>query len=192
MTTLPAAAAPAPEGLTPPDEPPHAPPPPRRPPIPLWHRIRLLLLFAVAWLIIVWAAMAENPLLPFTDAARIHLRDSQWLIWLAGLELLRQLHYLLGERSARYHRIWSDRLFGGVDRALRRRMSDWTRYRLARGIKIVALVVLFAVVAAKVLDTSPVLALFQAPALLYDALPLILQLAFAFFFIAFQDRKSVV
>ena len=186
MTTLPAAAAPAPEGLTPPDEPPHAPPPPRRRPIPLWHRIRLLLLFAVAWLIIVWAAMAENPLLPFKDAARIHLRDSQWLIWLAGLELLRQLHYLLGERSSRYHRIWSDRLFGGVDRALRRRMSDWTRYRLARGIKIVALVVLFAVVAAKVLDTSPVLALFQAPALLYDALPLILQLAFAFFFIAFQ------
>ena len=36
------------------------------------------------------------------------------------------------------------------------------------------------------LDTSPVLALFQAPALLYRALPLILQLAFAFFFIAFQ------
>ena len=36
------------------------------------------------------------------------------------------------------------------------------------------------------LDTSPVLAIFQAPALLYRALPLVLQLAFAFFFIAFQ------
>ena len=33
---------------------------------------------------------------------------------------------------------------------------------------------------------SPVLALFQAPALLWQALPLILQLAFAFFFIIFQ------
>jgi ATP-dependent Zn protease len=154
--------------------------------MPLWHRVRLLLLFAVAWLVIVWAAMADNPLLPFVDAARIHLRDSQWLIWLAGLELLRQLHYLLGERSSRYHRLWSDRLFGGVDRMLRRRMSDWTRFRLARAAKILALVVLFAVVAAKILDTSPVLAVFQAPALLYRALPLILQLAFAFFFIAFQ------
>ena len=48
------------------------------------------------------------------------------------------------------------------------------------------LLVLLAVVAAQILDTSPILAIFQAPALLYQALPLILQLLFAFFFIAFQ------
>ena len=175
-----------PEGLSAPDEPPHAPPPPTRPTIPFWNRIRLLLLFAVAWLILVWAAMADNPLLPFVDSVRIQLHDSQWLIWLAGLELLRQVHYLIEERSPRYHRFWSQTVFGGVDRAARRRMSDWTRFRLARMIKVVLLVALFAVVAAKALDTSPVLALFQAPALFYRALPLILQISFGFFFIAFQ------
>jgi cell division protease FtsH len=176
----------SPEGLSAPDEPPHAPPPPTRPPMPFWNRIRLLLLFVLAWLILVWAAMADNPLLPFVDSVRIQLHDSQWLIWLFGLELLRQVHYLVEERSARYHRFWSQTVFGTADRAVRRRMSDWTRFRLARMIKIALIVVLFAVIAGKVLDTSPVLALFQAPALLYRALPMILQLAFAFFFIAFQ------
>jgi cell division protease FtsH len=175
-----------PEGLSAPDEPPHAPPAPTRPKIPLWNRVRLLLLFAIAWLALVWAAMADNPLLPFVDSVRIQLQDAQWLLWLAGIELVRQLHYLVEERSAPYHRFWSQKVFGGVDRALRRRMSDWTRFRLARMVKIAFVVALFAVVAAKVLDTSPVLAIFQAPALLYRALPLILQLAFAFFFIAFQ------
>jgi ATP-dependent Zn protease len=53
-------------------------------------------------------------------------------------------------------------------------------------VKVALIIVLVAVVAGKVLDTSPVLAIFQAPALLYRALPMILQLAFAFFFIAFQ------
>jgi cell division protease FtsH len=178
------------EGLTPPAEPPAAAdPPPRRPTRPkasLWHRVRLLLLLGLIWLVVVWAAMADNPLLPFVDAVRIHVVESQWLLWLMGLELLRQVHYFASERSAGYHRFWSEKVFGGFDRAVKRRFSDWTRFRLARVLKVLAFVVLFAVVAGQILETSPVLALFQAPALLYQALPLILQLAFAFFFVAFQ------
>ena len=177
---------PAPEGLTPPDEHPHKAPGPTRKKLVLWDRIRLFLLFTVSWLIIVWSAMADNPLLPFVDAARIQVQESQWLLWLAGLELLRQLHFLISERWSGYHRFWTQRVFGGTERALRRRFSDWTRFRLARVLKIVAFVVLLALVLAKVLDTSPVLALFQAPALIFAALPLIFQLLFAFFFIAFQ------
>ncbi len=130
--------------------------------------------------------MADNPLLPFVDAVRIHVVESQWLLWLMGLELLRQVHYFISERSAGYHRFWSYRVFGGFDRAMKRRFSDWTRFRLARLVKIIAFIVLFAVVAGQILETSPVLALFAAPALLWQALPMILQLAFAFFFIAFQ------
>jgi cell division protease FtsH len=186
MTPAPAAKPLTPEGLTPPDEHVPAAPAPTRKKMVLWDRIRLFLLFTISWLIIVWAAMADNPLLPFVDAARIQLDESQWLLWLAGIELVRQLHFFVSERWAGYHRFWSVRVFGGTDRALRRRFSDWTRFRLARVLKLVAFVVLLALVLAKVLDTSPVLALFQAPALLFAALPLILQLLFAFFFIAFQ------
>jgi cell division protease FtsH len=184
--TVPATPQPAPEGLTPPDEPPHAPAGQTRKKMGLWDRLRLLLLFAIAWLVIVWASMADNPLLPFGDAALIQLVDSQWLLWLAGAELLRQVHFFVSERSSAYHRFWTQHVFGGIDRALRRRFSDWTRFRLGRLLKIAALVVLFALVAGQILGTSPVLALFEAPALLYGALPLILQLLFAFFFVAFQ------
>jgi cell division protease FtsH len=184
--TAPATPHPAPEGLTPPDEPPHAPAGPTRKKMGLWDRIRLLLLFVLAWLVIVWASMADNPLLPFGDAALIQLVESQWLLWLAGAELVRQVHFFVSERWSAYHRFWTERVFGGVDRALKRRFSDWTRFRLGRLIKIVALVALFAVVAAEILETSPILALFEAPALFWGALPLILQLVFAFFFIAFQ------
>ena len=91
--------------------------------------------------------MADNPLLPFSDAALIQLNDSQWLLWLAGLELLRQIHFFISEKSPGYHRFWSEKVFGGFNRAIHRRFSDWTRYRLSRLIKIVLFLVLFAVVA---------------------------------------------
>jgi len=113
---------PAPEGLTPPDEPPHPHRDATRKPMSIWARGRLVALFVLAWFVIVWASMAGDPILPFRDAAIIALYDSQWLLWLAGAEVLRQIH----------------------------------------------------------------LAIFQAPALLYGALPMIAQLAFAFFFVAFQ------
>jgi ATP-dependent Zn protease len=140
----------------------------------------------VIWLVVVWSAMADNPLLPFVDAVRTAGVGSQWLLWLMGLELLRQIHYFVAERSPGYHRFWSEGVFGGFDRSMKRRFSDWTRFRLARMVKVVAFVVLLAIVAGEILGTSPILALFAAPALLWQALPLIAQLAFAFFFIAFQ------
>ncbi|NMI00792.1 AAA family ATPase [Pseudonocardia acidicola] len=152
----------------------------------LWDRSRLLLLFVVAFLVVVWAAMADNPLLPFVDSVRIQAAQTQWLLWLAGLELLRQVHFFVCERWTAYDRFWSERVFGGTERMLHRRFSDWTRFRFGRLLKIIALIVLSALVAAQILQTSPALALFQAPALLWSAMPLILQLAFAFFFIAFQ------
>jgi ATP-dependent Zn protease len=178
--------APAHEGLTPPGEPPHAAQGPTRKPMALWDRLRLLLLVVLAWLVVVWASMADNPLIPFTDAVRIQAVESQWLLLLAGVELVRQAHFLVSEHWSGYHLFWTQRVFGGTDRLLRRRFSDWTRFRLGRLLKILALLVLFALVAGEILETSPVLALFAAPAILWGALPLILQLVFAFFFIAFQ------
>lgn len=185
MTTA-VESTPAPEGLTPPDEPPHGKKEATRKPMSIWARGRLIVLFVLAWFVIVWASIADDPILSFRDAAIIQLYDSQWLLWLTGAEVLRQIHFFVSERSARYHGFWSRRVFGGTDRALRRRFSDWTRFRLARVIKVVLFLVLLAVVAGQILETSPVLAIFQAPALLYQALPMIAQLAFAFFFVAFQ------
>ena len=33
-----------------------------------------------------------------------------------GLELVRQGHYLISERSEGYHRFWSQKVFAGVER----------------------------------------------------------------------------
>ncbi|MFR9803840.1 AAA family ATPase [Pseudonocardia sp. RS010] len=178
----------APDGPSP--EAHHEPPPPRtdvrRTRMALWDRVKILLLLAVAFLVLVWAMVADNPLITFADALRLQLVEQQWLLWLAGLEALRQVHYLLSERIAAYHRFWSQKVFGGTDRLLKRRFSDWTRFRLARILKLVAFLALVAVILAQVLETSPLLALFEAPALIWQALPMIFQLLFAFFFIAFQ------
>ncbi len=173
-----------PEGLVPPGEPPHARPRPTRARMLIWDRIRLLLLFVGAWLVIVWAAMADNPLLPFVDAVRIQGDASRWLLWLAAAEALRQVHLFICERSAGYYAFWTQHVFGGPERFLRRRLSDWTRFRLSRLLKVLAFVALFALVAAQILETTPLLALFEIPTIVFSALPWVLQLAFAFFVVA--------
>jgi cell division protease FtsH len=177
---------PPPEGLPSPGKHSSEPEAKTRKPLSLWDRFKFLLLLGLAWLILLWASMASNPILPFTDAVRLQVRSSWWLLALMGLEAIRQLHYLISERWAGYHHFWTKTLFGRFDRAIRRRFSDWTRFRIARILKILVFIALYAVVAGRILKTSPVVAIFEAPAILWQILPFVLQLAFAFFFIAFQ------
>ena len=99
-------------GVSPPGEPAG----PTRKRMALWDRVRLLFLFTAAWLVIVWASMADNPPLAFVDAVRIQVVESQWLLWLTGVELVRQAHFLVSEHWSGYHVFWSQRVFGGVDR----------------------------------------------------------------------------
>ena len=145
--------------------------------------------WVVIWLVVVWAAMADNPLLPFVDAVRIHVVESQWLLWLMGLELLRQVP-LLRQRALR-------RLPPVLDRTGSSAASTAATQRAVlrldplparpRGQDGRVSIVLFAVVAGPDPGAPRRCSrCSQAPALLWQALPLILQLAFAFFFIAFQ------
>ena len=66
------------------------------------------------WFIVVWYQMSADPLLTFADAARAQLQVTsgagRWLVLLFGLEVLRQISYLLAERSHRYYRLSSRRL----------------------------------------------------------------------------------
>ena len=45
--------------------------------------------------------MADDPLVGFSDAMRIEVRAAWWVFVLLGLELLRQIHFLISEHSAR-------------------------------------------------------------------------------------------
>jgi cell division protease FtsH len=164
------------EGLRPPDEGPQDPKREKRSRMKLWDRIKFLLLFTVIFFLLVWASMANNPILPFQDAVRQQLFDSSWLLVLAGLEVLRQVHYLISENWSGYHRFWVNKVFGGSERIAQRRLSAWTRFRLARVFKWLVFFGLFFFVASKFLNTSPVLAAFALPALIWSALPFIVQI----------------
>jgi ATP-dependent Zn protease len=171
------------EGLRPPDEGPRERERGTRKKLPLWDRVKFLLLFVLAWFALVWAAMADNPILPFEDALREQVRSGSGITItvLVGIELLRQLHFLISEHSSRYQRLWTEGIFGGIERFTHRVLSDWTRFRLIRVFKWLLFIALLAVVLGSVLKTSPLLALFQVPALLWSALPLFIQVIFILF-----------
>src|SRR5690242_1121910 len=168
------------EGLRPPDEGPRERERSTRKKLPLWDRIKFLLLFTVAWFALVWTSMADNPILPFRDAvwAQLHSGKGIAILVLAGIEVLRQLHYLISEHVSWYHRLWTHGVFGGIERATHRMFSDWTRFRLIRVFKWLVFIAVLAVVLGSVLKTSPMMALFQIPALLWSAMPMFIQVVF--------------
>jgi hypothetical protein len=90
---------------------------PTRKPMLFWDRIKILLLLVGAWLLLLWSTVASYPAgyLPLSDALPINLQNNGWLLVLAGAELIRQIHYLISERWARYHAFWTDRVFGGLE-----------------------------------------------------------------------------
>ncbi|MBO0893190.1 MAG: AAA family ATPase [Acidimicrobiales bacterium] len=150
-----------------------------------WDRIKILLLLSVIWVLLVWSQVTNVPVEPWGTAALNQVTSAWWLLVLIGLELVRQVHYFVSEHSAGWHHLWSDRVFGWVGRRSSH-LDDWTRYRIGRVVRVVVALVVLAVILGAFFHTSPLVSLFQVPAELYSALPFILQLAFAFFFIAFQ------
>src|SRR6516225_2619111 len=157
-----------------------------RKPLSFWDRIKFLVLLGLVWFILTWSVMANDPLVGFSDALRIEVRAGSWVFVLMGLEVLRQIHFLISEHSKAYHRFWTYGVFGGFERLTHRRISDWTRFRIWRLLTWVFWIAVAAVVTGKIIHTTPILALLRGPQLIWHVLPFVLQLAFAFFFIAFQ------
>ncbi len=149
-----------------------------------FDRTKFLALFLLVFFVLVWAGMADNPLLTFSDGIREIANSKSWLLVLFGIEVIRQLHFGLAELLAPYHGIWV-KYFNFIDRLIHK-LSDWNRYRLSRVIKALLLVALLAVVLGAIYKETPVKALFLAPKALWSALPMLGQLLFAVFFIIIQ------
>ncbi len=103
------------------------------------------------------------------------LRTKWWLEALFGLELLRQVHYLISEHVSWWHRAWTYGVIGRLH-ARSLRLSDWTRYRLGRIFTIVVVVAAVAIIAGAAWHTTPIDGLFQLPSKLYHALPFVFQI----------------
>jgi hypothetical protein len=65
-----------PEGLRPPGERQRDEDRLTRKPLSFWDRVKFLLLLTLIWFILTWSAMANNPLMGFSDAARIEVRSA--------------------------------------------------------------------------------------------------------------------
>ena len=145
----------SPEGLRPPDGRLRDEDRRTRKPLAFWDRVKFLLLLTAFWFILLWSTKSGNPLISWSDAFRIEARAGAWVLVLIGLEVLRQIHFLISEHWAGYHYFWTYRVFGGTERLTHRRLSDWTRFRLWRLITWVFWIAVLAVVLGRVKHDIP-------------------------------------
>ncbi len=110
---------------------PPPPPPKARRKMAWFDRIRLLLVMAAWFSFSLWRLRQSQPAYTFNDALIEQIRTSGWLLSLAGIETVRQIHYFVSERSARYNHFWVTRVWGAIDRWKDRR-DPWLRFRMAR------------------------------------------------------------
>jgi len=66
--------------------------------LPLWDRVKWLVVLAIVWLLLVWSLMGDNPLIGFADACRIEVQTGWWVFVLAGLEVLQESWWVVQER----------------------------------------------------------------------------------------------
>lgn len=157
-----------------------------RKPLEWWDRVKLTVLWLGLFALVFWSTLATNPIIPAGDALynSAFTAPGLYLLLLVGVEVLRQAHFIIAERSGAYHRFWRN-LFAGSDRRIMR-IKPWTRFRLARVIRWVVVLYIAAAITGSFLDTSPIEAVVQAPQLLLQGMPYILQIVFYIFIAIIQ------
>ncbi len=157
-----------------------------RKPLEWWDRVKLLVLWAGLWVLVFWSTLATNPIMPMGDALYFatFTAPGLYLVLLALLEVLRQLHFLIAERSAGYHQAWRRR-FERTDARIMR-IKPWTRFRIARVVRWVVILYIVAAVTGGFIGTSAIGAVVQAPQLIIQGAPLLLQVVFYMFIAIIQ------
>ncbi len=108
----------------------------------LWDRLKVLVIIGVLFGVFATSKHASIPIMSWGEAFRDQLRAKAWLIVVAGLEVLRQIHYVISEHAHGWHAFWQHKLFGGWDRRLSK-LNPWNRYRLQRATKRLLIVTVF-------------------------------------------------
>lgn len=171
----------------PPPEPPRA-----RHPMQTFDRFKLLALMAVLFVVFVWRQRADVPVMTLGDAIIEQLQARRWLLVLFVVEALRQMHYLISERSPRYNHFWVERVWGRIDRWKDRR-NPWLRFRVARYLKWTAFYLVVSLLVSRRRGISLVDGMGQTPGAIWDFLstgpetvPFWINIAFPMFFIVGQ------
>jgi cell division protease FtsH len=105
----------------------------------LYDRIKVLLFIGIVLLLTTSYTQSQNPLMSWGDAFRDQVRAKWWLMIVACLEVVRQIHYLVSEHVVPYHQFWTKKFFGGWERQMSR-LNPYARFRLSRAVKRVAVI----------------------------------------------------
>ncbi len=158
----------------------------------LWDRMKLLVIIGVVFGFLIAKQRADYPMDGLGSAIREQLIAKQWLLWVAGIEVLRQIHYLISENSAGYNSFWVNKVWGGWDRFWSRR-NPWLRFRLNRLVKRTAVLAILAVIASAAWRLSIIDTITAAPSRVWrmlfsteQSLPFIFQLLFILLFVVMQ------
>jgi cell division protease FtsH len=141
--------------------------------LPIWDRLKFIIGLVLLWLVLLWYEKTTIPIISWHDAVVLTARSFWWVLALLGLEVLRQIHFLISEHWAGYHRFWSRGVFGRAD-AASHRIGDWTRFRISRVIKWLIAIAILALLLSRAFHTGPISALAEAPAEFLHILPLLL------------------
>lgn len=99
-----------------------------------FDRFKVLVLLAVFVGLTTSQQKTDIPLMSWGEALRDQLHAKWWVLILAGLEVLRQVHNLISEHSRGYHQFWQKKVFGGWERMMGK-MNPFQRFRLSRLVK---------------------------------------------------------
>ena len=100
------------------------------------------------------------------EALRDQLHAKWWVLLLAGLEVVRQIHNLVAEHSERWHGFWQKKVFGGWERTMSR-LNPFTRFRLSRLVKRLAFLAVLGTVFSWMWGVNLFQALAEAPARIF-------------------------
>ena len=154
-----------------------------RKPLDWWDRVKLLILWLIAYGLTLWSAIINNPIMPFGDAVYevTYAMPGAAIAVLFVFELVRQVHFIIAENASGYYLAWK-RLFEKSDNSVMK-IKPWTRFRLARVFRWVFLIYVAAAITGAFIGVSAIEAFIRAPQLLLQGMPYILQIFF-FIFIA--------
>ena len=107
----------------------------------IWDRIKFLLLLVGLFGFFVAAEIADNPILPVSEAINDDAAlEGRGCSCSSGSSCSASSTTWSSEHSAPYHQFWTKQVFGGWNRCLTR-FNPWNRYRFARAVKWVVAIV---------------------------------------------------
>ncbi len=135
-----------------------------------WDRVKYLILLSTLFGFFWWQKIDDNPIKSVADGFWETVESQAWIWVLAGLELIRQIHFVIAEHWAGYHQFWKSRVFGRLE-GRTSGIDPWTRFRVGRVIRILTWLLIAGVIIGQITDESPVAAIIGLPGRLNSWLP---------------------